>query len=125
MVIALLNESDMKLSDDVIETILDKVKQMVIALLNESDMKLSDDVIETILDKTFSEADSNGDGKIDIEEWGDFVMRNPSLLKNMTLPYLNHSSWQLDINFMCKGKDASNYYCVAWNIANSNLAFNI
>lgn len=66
----------------------EELKEMVLALLHESDLVLSDDVVETIVDKTFRDADTNGDGRIDPEEWKEFVSKYPSLMKNMTLPYL-------------------------------------
>lgn len=91
-----------------------QLKEMVLALLNESDLTLSDDIVGRIVDKvsnhsafhldfsaflvlfltlcrmsqTFIEVDSKGDGRIDEEEWKEYAAKNPSLLKNMTLPYL-------------------------------------
>ncbi|KAG5558847.1 hypothetical protein RHGRI_008711 [Rhododendron griersonianum] len=64
------------------------LKEMVLALLHESDLVLSDDMVELIVDKTFNDVDAKGDGQIDQEEWKEFVSKNPSLIKNMTLPYL-------------------------------------
>uniref|UniRef100_A0A804UC59 Calcineurin B-like protein n=1 Tax=Zea mays TaxID=4577 RepID=A0A804UC59_MAIZE len=78
----------------------EELREMVLALLDESDLCLSDSTVETIVDnvtdtlllsashQTFSQADSNGDGRIDPEEWEEFVKKNPATLRNMTLPYL-------------------------------------
>uniref|UniRef100_A0A0E0CJC2 Calcineurin B-like protein n=1 Tax=Oryza meridionalis TaxID=40149 RepID=A0A0E0CJC2_9ORYZ len=62
--------------------------EMVLALLNESDLFLSEEAVEQIVDQTFKQADLNDDGKIDPDEWKTFASKNPALLKNMTLPCL-------------------------------------
>lgn len=88
MVSALLSESDLELSDDVIESIVDKVLiilHLVIYVLCYSLFYLT---IPCVSLKTMVEADLKGDGKIDQEEWKEFVAKHPSLIKNMTLPYL-------------------------------------
>ncbi|GMY30555.1 calcineurin B-like protein 7 isoform X1 [Fagus crenata] len=66
----------------------EELKEMVLAILTESDLTLSNEEVESIVSKTMMEADSKGDGKIDPEEWKEFVAKNPSLIRNMTLPYL-------------------------------------
>lgn len=40
--------------------------------------------------QTIADADKDNDGKISREDWKAFVSRNPSLLINMTLPYLKY-----------------------------------
>ncbi|CAM0954359.1 unnamed protein product [Alopecurus aequalis] len=66
----------------------EELREMVVALLDESDLCLSDGAVEEIVDNTFNQADSNGDGRIDPMEWEEFVKKNPASLRNMSLPYL-------------------------------------
>ncbi|XP_044962845.1 calcineurin B-like protein 4 [Hordeum vulgare subsp. vulgare] len=66
----------------------EELREMVVALLDESDLCLSDSAIEEIVDNTFSQADSDGDGRINPKEWEEFVNKNPASLRNMSLPYL-------------------------------------
>lgn len=88
MVLALLHESDLILSDDVVETIVNKVHITQLFQLHYFLVILSFHPKFCLFFQTFSDADTKGDGKIDLEEWKEFVSKNPSLLKNMTLPYL-------------------------------------
>ncbi|CAM0954357.1 unnamed protein product [Alopecurus aequalis] len=66
----------------------EELREMVVALLDESDVRLSDGAVEEIVDNTFNQADFNGDGRIDPMEWEEFVKKNPASLRNMSLPYL-------------------------------------
>ncbi|PQM35052.1 hypothetical protein Pyn_07425 [Prunus yedoensis var. nudiflora] len=75
----LLYELFKKLSSSVVKDgLIHKLNEMVLALLNESDLILSDDIVEMIVDKTFMEAYRKADGRIDEEEWKEYVADNPS-----------------------------------------------
>ncbi|KAK8482461.1 hypothetical protein V6N11_069039 [Hibiscus sabdariffa] len=72
----------------------EELKEMVMARLRENGLSLSDDVVESIVEKTMLEADTKRDGKIDEEEWREFVRKNPSILKIMTLSNLKEITVQ-------------------------------
>ncbi|XP_048141210.1 uncharacterized protein LOC115740764 isoform X3 [Rhodamnia argentea] len=75
-----------------------EVEELILALLKESDLILPWDAVDAIIDKTFQEADGKRDGKIDLEEWREFAAKNPSILKNMTIPYLKYISLSLSLS---------------------------
>ncbi|KAJ1263792.1 hypothetical protein BS78_09G214000 [Paspalum vaginatum] len=83
----------------------EELREMVLALLDESDLHLSDTTIETIVDNTFIQADSNGDGRIDPKEWEEFVKKNPAALRNMSLPYLQDITMAFPSFIMCSEAD--------------------
>lgn len=90
--LALLSESDLVLPDDVVEMIVDKVTMSLRSVLLLYVPKTSVCLYLLLCLQTFTEADAKGDGKIDLEEWKEYVAQNPSLLKHMTLPYLMYVS---------------------------------
>ena len=91
MVIVTLMESDITLSDDLLEAIIDSVRIYLNSIILTYVIVWNTLVLIKSLLQTFADADADKDNRINTEEWKDFVLRNPNLLKNMTLPYLKYS----------------------------------
>ncbi|KAH9713291.1 calcineurin B-like10 [Citrus sinensis] len=101
MVVATLQESGMHLSDESLKAIIDKAmnhypfcfkifffsNSATSACLSVLRLHLHH-VTSFLAQQTFADADADGDGKINREEWKSFALSHPTLLKNMTLPFL-------------------------------------
>lgn len=85
---AILGELDLTLPSDVVESIVDKVQTFLQFIIHVISLEHLDSHFYGCILQTMIEADLNGDGKIDQEEWKEFVSKNPSVIKNMTLPHL-------------------------------------
>lgn len=106
MVVAILMETNTSLSDEVIEEIIDKERDFPCYLgmmLVRSTSRAFCRTDCLLFVQTFEVADANGDGKIDKEEWKAFVIRQPSLLKNMTLPHLKYPVFAFILQYHCHG----------------------
>ncbi|EPS66991.1 hypothetical protein M569_07786, partial [Genlisea aurea] len=64
------------------------LKKMILATLSETGSSLSDEQLDAILDRTLEEGELKEEGKMDIQEWEQMVSKCPSLIHNMTIPYL-------------------------------------
>ncbi|KAK7383311.1 hypothetical protein VNO78_28985 [Psophocarpus tetragonolobus] len=65
-------------------------------------LRLSSSLIDhDSIHKTIADADKDNDGKISKEDWKAFVSQNPSLLMNMTLPYLKCFPYDVNWDAYC------------------------
>jgi len=69
-----------------------ELHMMLEASLVENHMSLSEEQIGALVEATFKEADADGDGLIDCEEYRKMVQKHPSMIKNMTISDLGTTS---------------------------------
>lgn len=73
-------DKDQKISNE-------ELTSMLKTSLNENGVDMTPAQIELIIRSTFQEADTNGDGFIDFDEYKEIVANHPSILSNMTLDF--------------------------------------
>ncbi|KAL4583719.1 hypothetical protein LXL04_008302 [Taraxacum kok-saghyz] len=86
MIVATLKETGMVLSEEILEQIIDKARLLRFILIIQQSFILF--VCFFFCFQTFMDADADMDGRISKDEWRNFVIYRPQLLKNMTLPSL-------------------------------------
>eukprot|EP00741_Cyanophora_paradoxa_P017925 tig00021036_g17309.t1 len=67
----------------------DELSKMLEASLIENNLNLTPEQMQTVLDATFREADTDGDGRIDFEEYRQMVLRHPAMIRHMTISIPN------------------------------------
>mmetsp|Transcript_18253 Transcript_18253/g.29991 ORF Transcript_18253/g.29991 Transcript_18253/m.29991 type:complete len:197 (-) Transcript_18253:271-861(-) len=63
----------------------EELTKMLEASLVENNMNLTQQQVDSLVDATFREADKDGDGRIDFEEYRGMVMKHPAMIRNMTI----------------------------------------
>lgn len=108
MVVATLQECGMHLSDESLKAIIDKAmnphppyfknffNSATSACLSVLKLHLHH-VTSFLAQQTFADADADRDGKINREEWKSFALSHPTLLRNMTLPFLKYNTSFLEL----------------------------
>lgn len=102
MVVATLLESGIQVPDETVEAIVDKARLMsahsflVSVWMPTFSWNFILLTASFFFVQTFQDADADRDDKISNDEWKAFVFQHPTLLKNMTLPYLKYLTALLD-----------------------------
>ncbi|KAF9600796.1 hypothetical protein IFM89_012535 [Coptis chinensis] len=81
------------------------LKEMVLALLIESDLALTEDVVETIVDKTFTDADSKGDGRTNMHQMAARLLSSQTI---KALSHKDSGGLEEDIKVDCNSLDPWN-----------------
>lgn len=79
-----------------------------------SHIHLSKFILTSFVAQTFVDVDSDKDGKINKDDWKAFVIRQPTHIKNMTLPHLKYRACFLFffIQWCFSVATIKHYFCV-------------
>eukprot|EP00824_Muranothrix_gubernata_P017164 TRINITY_DN35361_c0_g1_i1.p2 TRINITY_DN35361_c0_g1~~TRINITY_DN35361_c0_g1_i1.p2 ORF type:complete len:195 (+),score=53.23 TRINITY_DN35361_c0_g1_i1:70-654(+) len=63
----------------------DELVKMLTACFAHNDLNINQDQVKELVEATFHEADTDGDGAIDFEEYKTLVEKHPNIISNMTM----------------------------------------